>query len=101
MEHDPNPYVIYTYTRKQAIEDGVLVDITDIAKNFGFVIPVAITANLFNDYVSPTAELEDVGQSRKGLLANVLAMLHLIARKRKDISQIMSSVVFLMWTEKQ
>ena len=29
MEHPENPFVIYTYTRKQAIKDGVLVDITE------------------------------------------------------------------------
>lgn len=57
MEHSTDPFVIYEYTRKQAIEDGVLVDITEIAKNYGFVIPVAITATLFERYVRPTPEL--------------------------------------------
>jgi type I site-specific restriction-modification system R (restriction) subunit len=31
--------VIYSYTRKQAIEDGVLVDITEMAKEAGSSIP--------------------------------------------------------------
>ena len=39
MEHSDNHYVIFAYTRKQAIEDGVLVDLTEIAKQVGFVIP--------------------------------------------------------------
>lgn len=34
--------VISVYTREQAIEDGVLVDITDTAREVGFVVPVAI-----------------------------------------------------------
>jgi len=34
--------LIYAYTRKQAIEDGVLVDITEIAKP-EFKVPVAMT----------------------------------------------------------
>ena len=36
--------VIFSYTRKQAIDDGVLVDVTEIARRVGFVIPVAMTA---------------------------------------------------------
>ena len=39
--------VIYSYTRKQAIEDGVLVDITDVAKEAGIKYPVAITSTAF------------------------------------------------------
>lgn len=62
MEQSDNPFVIYSYTRKQAIEAGVLVDITDIAKNSGFVIPVAITANVLERYVRPPTEHEEVGR---------------------------------------
>jgi len=40
--------VIYTYTRKQAIEDGVLIDVSETAKEAGLKIPVAITKSLFN-----------------------------------------------------
>src|ERR1019366_7436165 len=39
--------VIYSYTRKQAIEDGVLVDITEMAKEAGIKYPVAITSTAF------------------------------------------------------
>jgi hypothetical protein len=35
--------VIYAYTRAQAIEDGFLVDVTEDAKQAGFVSPVALT----------------------------------------------------------
>ena len=38
--------IIHTYTRAQAIEDGVLIDITDMARARGFVFPVAITAEV-------------------------------------------------------
>ena len=38
--------IIHTYSRQKAIEDGVLVDITDTkeAKEAGFEIPVCLTA---------------------------------------------------------
>lgn len=44
---DENPFadvpVVFRYTRKQAIEDGVLVDISRWAAETGFAIPVACT----------------------------------------------------------
>jgi hypothetical protein len=36
--------VVYSYTRKQAIKDGVLIDVTKQAKETGFKVPVAITS---------------------------------------------------------
>ncbi len=35
--------LIYTYTRAQALEDGVLVDVSELAREAGFVWPVALT----------------------------------------------------------
>lgn len=40
---------IYVYTRAEAIEDGVLVDVTETAREAGFVVPVALTAALWHD----------------------------------------------------
>ena len=36
--------VIFAYTRAQAIEDGILVDVSDTAREAGFKIPVASPA---------------------------------------------------------
>lgn len=38
------PTVIHTYTRAQAIEDGVLIDVSEMAREAGFRWPVAVTA---------------------------------------------------------
>ncbi len=35
-------------TREQAIEDGVLVDVTEAAKQSGFKMPVVLTAPLWS-----------------------------------------------------
>jgi type I site-specific restriction endonuclease len=40
-EMDENE-IIYSYTRKQAIADGVLIDVTELAKEAGFKCPVAL-----------------------------------------------------------
>lgn len=38
-----------------------MVDITLMARQYGAVIPVAITANLLNSYVKPSHECEETG----------------------------------------
>ena len=44
--------VIYSYTRSQAIEDGVLVDVSETAKDAGFKFPVAMTRAAWEDCVA-------------------------------------------------
>ena len=41
--------IVFSYTRAQAIEDGVLVDVTEIARQEGFIIPVAMTGTLYGE----------------------------------------------------
>ena len=36
--------LIYAYTRAQALKDGVLIDVSEMAREAGFVWPVALTA---------------------------------------------------------
>ena len=50
--------LIHSYTRAQAIEDGVLVDVSDVAKEAGFKIHTVVTDNLFHTYIAPPAGLE-------------------------------------------
>ena len=55
--------VIHAYSRAQAIEDGVLVDVTEMATEAGFVWPVAITAGvwaLIHDIPSRFQGIQDI-----------------------------------------
>lgn len=52
---------IHSYSRKQALEDGVLVDVTRYAREAGFKVPVAFTRTLF----------ESVGGDRKGVMGTI------------------------------
>jgi hypothetical protein len=63
--------VIYSYTRAQAIEDGVLVDVTETAKEAGFKLPVAITEALENR-LTPTETDQGLGQDYDGRLWDLL-----------------------------
>jgi hypothetical protein len=68
--------VISTYTRAQAIEDGVLIDPGSMAKEAGFKWPVALTANAWADCVSWSDDDSEkqVHQDLSGRLWDVLYM---------------------------
>ncbi|WP_320172891.1 DUF6573 family protein [Maridesulfovibrio sp.] len=88
--------VVYSYTRKQAIEDGVLVDVTEQAQETGFKVPVAITANLYHRYIEPPDGLEGEGQSTTGRLHDVLLLTFLAAKDRWDGSMVEIEPLFVM-----
>jgi len=44
---------VFTYTRAEALADGVLLDVTPLAKEAGFQIPVALTVGLWATYGTP------------------------------------------------
>ena len=72
---------IYSYSRAQAIEDGVLVDVTERAGEAGIKFPTALTSELWHRYIVPSEELEDYGQSIDGRLWDLLCLFRLYARK--------------------
>ena len=45
---------VFSYTRAQAIADGVLIDVTDTAVQAGFTLPVALTRGAWDDCVAWT-----------------------------------------------
>jgi hypothetical protein len=72
--------VIFAYTRKQAIADGVLVDVTDMAKEAGFRIPVAMTSTVYVRYVEVPKDAH--GQDIKGRLWDILHMLKYVIKSQ-------------------
>ena len=75
-EHPFFGKVISTYTRAQAIEDGVLIDAGSMAKEVGFRFPVALTAAVWSDCVAWNDEdsQQQVHQDQSGRLYDVLFM---------------------------
>lgn len=66
--------VVHIYTRAQAIEDGVLIDVSETAKEAGINFPVALTSPVWDLYVVPSEKLEGHGQSVSGRLWDLLWM---------------------------
>ena len=79
-EHD-SPY-IFSYTRAQAIEDGVLVDVTETAREAGITFPTALTNAVFEKYVRVPDGVD--GQDTSGRLWDVLWMLRYGITQAKD-----------------
>ena len=86
--------VIHTYTRQQAIEDGVLIDVTDTAKEAGIKFPVAVTRDVWA-LIEPTEALKRQGQSISGRLWDVLWMFRVFASRTKD-NFLLYPVLFLL-----
>jgi DNA repair protein RadC len=72
--------IIHTYTRAQALEDGVLVDVSSMARETGFRFPTAITADL-HTRLTPNEEEADRGQSYEGRLWDVLFSASMATRR--------------------
>ena len=94
--------VIFSYTRKQAIEDGVLIDLTPWAKETGFKIPVACTATVWHEWITPSEATESFGQSERGRAHDVLWMCYVaIKSARSGGDQLQFDVLFLGSDQRQ
>ena len=69
--------VICSYTRADALSDGMLVDVSEMAQEAGFKIPVAVTTSVWEECIYwPEDEANGYGQSTDGRLWDVLFMAH-------------------------
>ena len=73
--------VIFSYTRAQAIEGGMLIDVTPTALEAGFRFPVAATAALMG--AIETIPRQYSHEDKEGRLRDVLWMTSLAARRAK------------------
>lgn len=66
------PFLIYAYSREQAIEDGYLVDVSDIAAKLGFTVSTTVTAAVWKEYCEP----EHLPDDPAAILRDILWLLH-------------------------
>ncbi len=86
--------IIHSYTRKQATEDGFLVDVTETAHEAGFSIPVALTRAIWEDCVEwdETDSKRQTYQDLSGRLWDVINMAFLAAHMSKNQSSFLYQV---------
>ena len=73
---------VYAYSRAQAIEDGILVDVTSVASEAGFTWPTAMTRAVYERYVEVPPELKGQ-QDIQGRLWDIMRMLWVNVRTGK------------------
>jgi len=78
--------IVFRYTRADAIRDGVLIDVTETAREAGFRIPVAITAAAWARCVTVPEGV--TGQDERGRLWDVLWMLYFAIRQSPGGSEL-------------
>jgi hypothetical protein len=87
--NNENPFgeIIYSYTRAQAVADGVQVEVTKTAQEAGIKFPVFLTRTVFDAYVTVPPNV--TGQDEAGRLWDILWMLRFaIQRSRPGADRI-------------
>jgi hypothetical protein len=82
--------VIYSYTRAQAIADGVLVDVSKIAQEAGIKYHTAVSSAVWGKYIEVPQAVS--WQDEVGRLWDILFLLSLAMRQHLDESELIFSV---------
>lgn len=88
-QHDAEPFgpVIFSYTRAQAIMDGVQVEVSKTASEAGISFPVFLTRTVFDSFVAVPPGV--AGQDEAGRLWDIVWMLrYAILRARPGVQRI-------------
>ena len=87
--------VIYCYSRADAVADGVLIDVSAMAREAGFKWPVAMTAAVWEDCVawSQDDSARQTPQDEEGRLWDVLCMAAHAIRTAPDAREQQSFVL--------
>ena len=91
--------LVFSYSRRQALEDGVLVDVSEMAREAGFRYPVAITRAVWDGVVTPDHEsraMGQMGQSEAGRLWDVLTLLRVAIRRSRGPAQTLEFQVLVV-----
>jgi hypothetical protein len=86
--------LIYAYTRADALRDGVLIDLSDLAREAGFVISVAVTEAVYKEYLDPSPELIAEGQSFQGRAWDLFQVLHFTIAITPPTDMLLFKVLF-------
>ena len=75
---------ISVYSHQQALREGVLVDVSEMAKEAGIRYPTAVSRRLWDEWIVPDDASREAGQDEKGRLWDVLWMLRVAILRGAD-----------------
>lgn len=73
--------VLHTHSRAQALKDGDLIDVSDVARRYGFIYPFAVTKAVWEGVVEPDLTAKKYGESANARLGDLLTVLAYKARR--------------------
>ena len=81
--HNTGPFgpVIYSYTRSQAVADGLQVEVTKVAREAGILYPVFLTRAVFDQFVTVPPGV--TCQDEAGRLWDIVWMLRFAIRRSR------------------
>ncbi len=88
------PDLIFKYSRKDGLDDGVLLDVSELAREAGFKLPVAVSDTLYHGYLTPPPELAKEGQSLVGRLWDTLSVLRFAIKASPATDRLSFTVLF-------
>ncbi|HOY89850.1 MAG TPA: hypothetical protein PKZ09_08775, partial [Bacillota bacterium] len=81
-------------SRAQALADGVLVDVSELAHEAGFKLPVAVSDTLYHGYLMPPLDLVKAGLSFEGRLWDTLSVLRYAIKSASATDRLSFTVLF-------
>ena len=87
MEENGNNNIVFIYSRREALEDGIQLDVSKTAKEAGIKFPVFLTRSVFDQFVAVPSGVTD--QDEAGRLWDIICMTrYAIRRARADASRL-------------
>lgn len=87
-----NADLIHVYSRAQAIADGGLIEVSEMAREAGWRASVALTAAVWGDCVA-WDKYQPVYQDEQGRLWDLLTMALFAARGRRNSNRVLFTVL--------
>lgn len=86
---------IYEYSRRQAIADGVLEDVSIFAREAGIIYPTAVTRRVWDELVVPDEDSRSEGQCEPGRAWDILWMLRMTIQAGESGDEVRFPVTFV------
>lgn len=87
---------IYSYTRAQAIDDGMLIDVSETAREAGISFPTVVTLNLWETYIMPSKADAKLGQDMAGRLWDTVFMAVMAMKQARGKSRVQFKVSYMV-----